>query len=44
MHKQTRVNKIYDPACGSCSLLLLARKHVDEHIIQDGFFGQEPYY
>ncbi len=41
MHKQTRVNKIYDPACGSGSLLLQARKHFHEHIIEDGFFGQE---
>lgn len=41
MHKQTSVNKIYDPACGSGSLLLQARKHFDAHIIEDGFFGQE---
>lgn len=41
MHKQTSVNKIYDPACGSGSLLLQARKHSDTHIIEDGFFGQE---
>jgi type I restriction enzyme M protein len=41
MHKQTNVNKIYDPACGSGSLLLQARKHFDAHIIEDGFFGQE---
>lgn len=41
MHKQTTVNKIYDPACGSGSLLLQAKKHFDAHIIQDGFFGQE---
>lgn len=41
MHKQTRINKIYDPACGSGSLLLQAKKHFDEHIIEDGFFGQE---
>ena len=41
MHGQTRVNKIYDPACGSGSLLLQAKKHFDAHIIQDGFFGQE---
>jgi type I restriction enzyme M protein len=27
MHKQTSVNKIYDPACGSGSLLLQAKKH-----------------
>jgi len=41
MHGQTRVNKIYDPACGSGSLLLQAKKHFDSHIIEDGFFGQE---
>ena len=41
LHKQTSVNKIYDPACGSGSLLLQAKKHLDAHIIEDGFFGQE---
>ncbi|KFC07074.1 type I restriction-modification system, DNA-methyltransferase subunit M [Trabulsiella guamensis ATCC 49490] len=41
MHNQTSVNKIYDPACGSGSLLLQAKKHFDAHIIEDGFFGQE---
>ncbi|MFA6778693.1 MAG: type I restriction-modification system subunit M [Paludibacteraceae bacterium] len=41
MHKQTSVNRIYDPACGSGSLLLQAKKHFDNHIIEDGFFGQE---
>jgi type I restriction enzyme M protein len=38
---QTSVNKVYDPACGSGSLLLQAKKHFDNHIIKDGFFGQE---
>lgn len=41
MHKQTSVNKIYDPACGSGSLLLQAKKHFDAHVIEDGFYGQE---
>jgi type I restriction enzyme M protein len=41
MHKQTTVNKIYDPATGSGSLLLQAKKHFDNHIIEEGFFGQE---
>ena len=41
MHKQTTVNKIYDPAAGSGSLLLQAKKHFDSHIIEEGFFGQE---
>jgi type I restriction enzyme M protein len=41
MHKQVTVNKIYDPAAGSGSLLLQAKKHFDNHIIEEGFFGQE---
>ena len=41
MHKQNTVNKIYDPAAGSGSLLLQAKKHFDAHIIEEGFFGQE---
>jgi len=41
MHKQTSVNKIYDPAAGSGSLLLQAKKNFDHHIIEEGFFGQE---
>ena len=41
LHQQTSVNKIYDPACGSGSLLLQAKKRFDEHIIAEGFFGQE---
>ncbi|MCI4185049.1 type I restriction-modification system subunit M [Dickeya dianthicola] len=41
MHGQSSVNKIYDPACGSGSLLLQAKKHFDAHIIEEGFFGQE---
>ncbi|WP_299673473.1 type I restriction-modification system subunit M [uncultured Tenacibaculum sp.] len=41
MHKQDKINKIYDPAVGSGSLLLQAKKHFDNHIIEEGFFGQE---
>lgn len=41
MHKQEKVNKIYDPAAGSGSLLLQAKKHFDSHIIEEGFYGQE---
>jgi type I restriction enzyme M protein len=41
MHKQDKVNKIYDPAAGSGSLLLQAKKHFDNHIIEEGFYGQE---
>lgn len=41
IHKQETVNKIYDPAAGSGSLLLQAKKQFDDHIIEEGFFGQE---
>ena len=41
LHKQDKVNKIYDPAAGSGSLLLQAKKHFDHHIIEEGFYGQE---
>lgn len=40
-HGQETVNKVYDPACGSGTLLLEANKAVPEHTIQEGFFGQE---
>ena len=38
---QVSVNKIYDPACGSGSLLLQAKKQFNMHQIEEGFFGQE---
>ncbi|OOS01419.1 type I restriction-modification system subunit M [Canicola haemoglobinophilus] len=41
LYGQSAVNKIYDPACGSGSLLLQAKKQFDDHIIEGGFFGQE---
>ncbi|WP_454994433.1 type I restriction-modification system subunit M [Cardiobacterium hominis] len=41
LHGQDKVNKIYDPACGSGSLLLQAKKQFDKHKIEEGFFGQE---
>lgn len=41
IHGQDSVNKIYDPACGSGSLLMQARKHIDTNRIEDGYFGQE---
>ena len=41
IHKQITINKIYDPAAGSGSLLLQAKKQFDAHIIEDGFYGQE---
>ena len=40
-HGLTTINKIYDPAVGSGSLLLQAKKQFDNHVIQEGFFGQE---
>lgn len=41
LHGQKAINKIYDPAVGSGSLLLQAKKQFDNHIIRDGFYGQE---
>lgn len=41
LHGQERINKIYDPACGSGSLLLQVRKQFDHHKIEEGYFGQE---
>ena len=35
------MNKIYDPACGSGSLLLQAKKLFGEYFSEEGFFGQE---
>ena len=40
-HGLTTINKIYDPAAGTGSLLLQAKKQFDNHVIQEGFFGQE---
>lgn len=41
MDGKTNINKVYDPTCGSGSLLLQMKKQFDEHIIDEGFFGQE---
>ena len=41
MDGKTSINKVYDPTCGSGSLLLQMKKQFDEHIIDEGFFGQE---
>lgn len=41
MEGKTNINKVYDPTCGSGSLLLQMKKQFDEHIIEEGFFGQE---
>ena len=38
---KTEVNKVYDPACGSGSLLLKAAKILGKDNIRQGFFGQE---
>ena len=38
---QDKVNKVYDPACGSAGLLLQAIKLFGEDKIEDGFFGQD---
>lgn len=38
---KTEVNKVYDPACGSGSLLLKAEKILGKDAIRNGFFGQE---
>lgn len=38
---KTEVNKVYDPACGSGSLLLQAIKVLGKENIKQGFYGQE---
>lgn len=38
---KTKVNKVYDPACGSGSLLLKAVKILGVNGVTTGFFGQE---
>lgn len=38
---KTEVNKVYDPACGSGSLLLKASKILGKDAVRQGFFGQE---
>ena len=38
---QDTVNKVYDPACGSGSLLLQVEKTFGKYNIEDGFYGQE---
>ena len=40
-HGKTSVNKVYDPACGSGSLLLKAIKVLGKDNVRQGFFGQE---
>lgn len=38
---KSEVNKVYDPACGSGSLLLKAAKILGKDKIRQGFYGQE---
>ena len=38
---KTEINKVYDPACGSGSLLLKAEKVLGRDAVRNGFFGQE---
>ena len=38
---KTEVNKVYDPACGSGSLLLQSAKILGKENVRQGFFGQE---
>lgn len=38
---KTSVNKVYDPACGSGSLLLKFAKILGAENVREGFFGQE---
>ena len=38
---KTEVNKVYDPACGSGSLLLKAEKVLGRQGVHTGYFGQE---
>ena len=38
---KTEVNKVYDPACGSGSLLLKAAKLLGKDNVRQGFYGQE---
>lgn len=41
MDGKNKINKVYDPTCGSGSLILQMKKQFDDHIIEEGFFGQE---
>lgn len=38
---KTEINRVYDPACGSGSLLLKAAKVLGKEGVRQGFFGQE---
>lgn len=38
---KTEINKVYDPACGSGSLLLKTLKILGKDAVRNGFYGQE---
>jgi len=38
---KTEINKVYDPACGSGSLLLKVEKVLGKDAVRKGFYGQE---
>lgn len=41
VHNQQTINKVYDPACGSGSLLLQVKKNFTNYNIKQGYYGQE---
>lgn len=41
VHGKKTVNKVYDPACGSGSLLLQFAKVLGKENVREGFYGQE---
>lgn len=41
VYGKTEINKVYDPACGSGSLLLKAAKILGRDQVRQGFYGQE---
>lgn len=41
VYGKTEINKVYDPACGSGSLLLKAAKILGRENVRQGFYGQE---
>ena len=41
IYGKTEINKVYDPACGSGSLLLKAAKILGRDHVRQGFYGQE---
>ena len=41
MSGKTKINKVYDPTCGSGSLLLQIQKQFGSAAVKEGYFGQE---